>query len=129
MILTTTPAVDGFAVKDYIGLISGETIVAASIFRDLFASFVNFWGGRTRGYEKEMEKARQRTLDKLVQNARRVNADGIIGVRFDYEFLQVGARGGLLMVSVSGTAVRLVKVRAEPDDTAANLPDFLLRTD
>jgi uncharacterized protein YbjQ (UPF0145 family) len=113
MILTTTDSVFGFKADDYFGVVFAETIVSANAFRDMLAGLINFFGGRVRGYEKEMRAARKDVLQKLVAQAEQVGANAILGIRVDYEFLQVGSRGGLLMVAAQGTAVKLVAKQAE----------------
>jgi len=113
MLISTTNTVEGFEIHDYLGPVFSETILSANVFRDLFAEVVNFLGGRAKGYEKEMRKTRRDVLEKLLDQARELEASGIIGVRIDYEFLPVGRRGGMLMVAAQGTAVRLVKIESE----------------
>ncbi len=103
MIETTTPAVEGKAITDYYGVVTGEAIVGANIFRDFFAGIRDIVGGRSAAYEKELTRAREIAFGEMHQQARDRGANGIVGIDIDYE--TVGDRGAMLMVSVSGTAV------------------------
>lgn len=103
MIITTTPNVEGKAIKEYRGVVTGEAIMGANVFRDLFASITDIVGGRSAAYEKELAKARQVAMDEMSQKARELGGDAIVGVDLDYEVI----RDGMLMVTISGTAVRL----------------------
>jgi uncharacterized protein YbjQ (UPF0145 family) len=105
MILTTTTSVDGRPIRTYLGLVTGEAILGANLFRDLFAGIRDIVGGRSAAYEKELAKARQVALDEMSEKARQLGADAIVGIDLDYEVL--GAQSGMLMVSASGTAVKL----------------------
>ena len=105
MIITTTNSVEGQPVEQYLGIVMGETIMGANIFKDLFAAVRDVVGGRVRGYEEALRSARQEALREMSQRAQDVGADAIIGVDIDYEVL--GKGGGMLMVTSSGTAVRL----------------------
>jgi uncharacterized protein YbjQ (UPF0145 family) len=105
MILTTTPSIENRTVSAYLGIVTGEAIVGANIFRDLFANIRDIVGGRSAAYEQELEKARQLAMDDLTNVAERVGADAVIGIDIDYEVL--GSNNGMLMVSISGTAVKL----------------------
>ena len=105
MILTTTTSVDGRPVRTYLGLVTGEAILGANLFRDLFAGIRDIVGGRSAAYEKELARARQVALDEMADKARQLGADAIVGIDLDYEVL--GAQSGMLMVSASGTAVKL----------------------
>jgi len=105
MILTTTPGIDGKMVGTYLGIVTGEAIVGANIFRDLFANITDIVGGRSAAYEKELAHARTIALDEVKNAAQQLGADAVIGIDLDYEVL--GANNGMLMVSVSGTAVTL----------------------
>ena len=105
MILTTTPGIDGKMVGTYLGIVTGEAIVGANIFRDLFANITDIVGGRSAAYEKELARARTIALDEVKNAAQQLGADAVIGIDLDYEVL--GANNGMLMVSVSGTAVTL----------------------
>jgi uncharacterized protein YbjQ (UPF0145 family) len=103
MIVTTTNAVDGAQVEAYLGVVAGETLLGANIFRDIGAQVRNIIGGRAAGYEKELRKARDTALEEMVAQANELGADAVIGVDIDYE--TVG--GSMLMVTASGTAVKL----------------------
>lgn len=105
MILTTTPAVEGRAVTEYLGVVTGEAILGANIVRDLFAGVRDIVGGRSGAYEEELRKARQIALEEMAGEAESRGADAVLGIDLDYE--TVGQGGSMLMVSASGTAVRL----------------------
>ncbi len=106
MIITTTPSVEGKSIGEYLGVVVGEAVMGVNIFKDLFASVRDIVGGRTGSYEVELEKARTAAFDDLTAVARELGADAVVGVDLDYEVI---SRGGtaMLLVSVSGTAVRL----------------------
>ncbi|HYI92717.1 MAG TPA: heavy metal-binding domain-containing protein [Bryobacteraceae bacterium] len=103
MIITTTPAIDGKSIRDYRGIVTGEAILGANIFKDLFAGLRDIVGGRSAAYEKELRNARDLAFSELTASAKEVGANAIVGVDIDYEVL--GQNNGMLMVSVSGTAV------------------------
>ena len=103
MIHTTTPTVEGMTVTDYHGVVTGEAIVGANIFRDFFASIRDIVGGRSAAYEKELTRAREIAFSEMDVQTRELGGNAIIGIDIDYE--TVGDRGSMLMVSVSGTAV------------------------
>jgi len=103
MIVSTTPSIDGKSIKQYSGIVTGEAIMGANIFRDFFASITDIVGGRSAAYEKELDKARKIALEEMSQKAHDLGADAIVGVDIDYEVI----RDGMLMVAVSGTAVKL----------------------
>ncbi len=105
MIITTTPTIEGKSIKEYLGIVVGETIMGTNIFRDLFASIRDIIGGRAAAYEKELAKARQIALEELQENAHNIGADAVVGVDLNYEV--IGQKGAMLMVSISGTAVKL----------------------
>ena len=98
-------ASEGRAVRDYLGIVTGEVIVGANIFKDLFASVRDIVGGRSGSYETTLRDARKTALDEIAQEARALGADAVIGIDLDYEVL--GQGGSMLMVTASGTAVRL----------------------
>ncbi len=104
MILTTTPSVDGRAIGEYLGVVTGEAILGANIVRDLFAGIRDIVGGRSAAYEEELRKARQIAMQELSAEASDLGADAVVGIDLDYE--TVGG-GSMLMVTASGTAVRL----------------------
>jgi uncharacterized protein YbjQ (UPF0145 family) len=103
MLITTTPAIEGKRIREYRGIVTGEAIMGANIFRDLFAGVRDIVGGRSAGYEKELRLARETALGELAANAQQLGANAVVGVDLDYEVL--GQNNGMLMVSVSGTAV------------------------
>jgi uncharacterized protein YbjQ (UPF0145 family) len=105
MILTTTPTIEGRAIRQYFGVVVGEAILGANIFRDFFAGVRDIVGGRSAGYERELGKAREIAFEELSERARELGANAVVGIDLDYEV--VGKEGGMLMVSVSGTAVRV----------------------
>lgn len=103
MILSTTPTLEGRQITEYRGIVVGEAILGANIFKDLFAGLRDIIGGRSGAYERELAKARQIAMDELSDKARELGANAVVGIDLDYEV--VGPNGGMLMVSVSGTAV------------------------
>jgi len=103
MILTTTPSIEGKKVDRYLGIVVGEAIMGANIFKDLFAGIRDIVGGRSQAYENELVKARGMAFSELQENAVSIGANAVIGIDLDYEV--VGQSGSMLMVSVSGTAV------------------------
>ena len=103
--ITTTPSVEGKRVTKYLGLVTGEAILGANIFKDFFAGIRDIVGGRSAAYEGELKKARQIALAEISQTAADLGANAVVGVDIDYE--TVGPQGGMLMVSISGTAVYL----------------------
>ena len=107
MLITTTSTLDTGKVVKYIGLVSGEAILGANIFRDLFAGIRDIVGGRSAAYEEELRKAKSIAVDEMCQAASDLGGNAVIGVDLDYESIQMGNGGGMLMVSASGTAVLL----------------------
>ncbi len=103
MLLTTTPTLDGRKIREYKGVVTGEAILGANVFRDLFASIRDIVGGRSGAYEKVLKDARNMALDELGEEARLLGANAVVGIDLDYEVL--GSNGSMLMVSASGTAV------------------------
>ena len=103
MIMTTTPSIEGKPIKKYCGIVTGEAILGANLFKDLFANVRDIIGGRSAAYEEELKKARVIALREVEQAARDLGANAVVGIDLDYEV--VGQSGGMLMVSVSGTAV------------------------
>jgi uncharacterized protein YbjQ (UPF0145 family) len=104
MLLTTTPVIEGRTIRQYYGVVVGEAILGANIFKDFFAGVRDIVGGRSAGYERELGKAREIAFEELSERARELGANAVVGIDLDYEV--VGREGGMLMVSVSGTAVR-----------------------
>ncbi|MDX1403105.1 MAG: heavy metal-binding domain-containing protein [Woeseiaceae bacterium] len=103
MLQTTTPAIDGKSITAYHGVVTGEAILGANIFKDFFAGIRDIVGGRSAAYESELQKAREIAFEELTEKARDLGANAVVGIDIDYE--TVGSHGGMLMVSVSGTAV------------------------
>lgn len=103
MQLTTTPSIEGKRVTKYCGVIAGEAILGANLFKDLFAGIRDLVGGRSGTYEKELQRAREIALEELRQHAQDLGANAVIGIDIDYEIM--GKDNGMLMVSASGTAV------------------------
>ncbi len=104
MITTTTPSIEGRTISAYLGIVTGEAILGANIFKDLFAGIRDIVGGRSGAYEQELAKARAIALEEMTEVAASLGADAIVGIDLDYE--TVGG-GSMLMVTASGTAVRL----------------------
>lgn len=105
MIQTTTNTLDGRTISEYLGVVTGEAILGANIVRDLFAGVRDIVGGRSGAYEEELRKAREIALREMEAEAAARGADAIVGIDLDYE--TVGGQGSMLMVSASGTAVRI----------------------
>ena len=108
MIVTTTPTIEGKKIVKYIDLVSGEAILGANIFKDLFATIRDVVGGRSAAYEEELRKAKGIAIDEMKQRAKELGANAVVGIDLDYETISVGsigAGGNMLMVSANGTAV------------------------
>jgi len=103
MLLSTTSVIDGKQIVKYHGLVTGEAILGANVFRDLFAGIRDIVGGRSAAYEKELRRAKDIALQEMVEQAKGLGANAVIGIDLDYE--TVGQGGSMLMVSASGTAV------------------------
>ncbi|HEX6580948.1 MAG TPA: heavy metal-binding domain-containing protein [Actinomycetota bacterium] len=104
MLITTTPTVEGRAIGQYDGLVTGEAIMGANVFKDMFASVRDIVGGRSAAYEEELKKAKDLALGEMAQQAEELGSNAVISVDLDYETV---GQGSMLMVSASGTAVRL----------------------
>ncbi|MFK5957504.1 MAG: heavy metal-binding domain-containing protein [Lutibacter sp.] len=104
MILSTTNTLETHQIKEYIGIVSGETIIGANIFKDIFAGIRDIIGGRSSSYEKVLREAKSIALKEMEEQAQRLGASAIIGIDLDYE--TVGAKGAMLMVTASGTAIK-----------------------
>ncbi len=103
MLVTTTPSVEGRRITRYCGVVCGEAILGANIFKDMFAGLRDIVGGRSGTYEKELQRAREIALKELEERAAALGANAVVGVDLDYEVM--GRENGMLMVSASGTAV------------------------
>ncbi len=103
MLLSTTPQLEGKQITEYKGLVFGEAIIGANLFKDIFASIRDLVGGRTASYEKVIQEARMIAVKEMSERAANLGANGIVGIDVDYEV--VGQGGSMMMVSVSGTAV------------------------
>jgi len=107
MLTVTTDVVEGKRVKRHLGIVTGEAILGANIFRDFFAGIRDIVGGRSAAYEKELRTAREIAIAEMHETAASMGANAVVGVDVDYENISMGEGGGMLMVSVSGTAVVL----------------------
>lgn len=105
MILTTTHTIEGHPIRQYLGIVTAESIMGSNILRDLFANLRDIIGGRSTSYEKVFEKARQTALEELKSRAAQIGANAVVGIKIDYE--AVGEKGSLMMVTISGTAVAI----------------------
>jgi uncharacterized protein YbjQ (UPF0145 family) len=103
MLITTTNNIEGKPIQEYKGIVTGEVIIGANIFKDIFAGIRDIVGGRSNSYEGVLAEARQNALREMMMNAQSMGANAIIGVDLDYE--TVGAKGSMIMVNASGTAV------------------------
>ncbi|HIE12335.1 MAG TPA: heavy metal-binding domain-containing protein [Desulfotomaculum sp.] len=106
MLVSTTPNIEGKKIVKYLGLVSGEAIMGANIFKDFFAGIRDIVGGRSATYEKELRSAKDLAIEEMVEQARRLGANAVLGVDLDYETISTGSGGNMLMVSASGTAVK-----------------------
>ena len=104
MLLTTTPNIQGREITQYFGIVSGETIIGANLFKDFFAGIRDIVGGRASSYESVLREAKERALQEMSDQAARMGANAVIGIDLDFE--TVGANGSMLMVTAAGTAVR-----------------------
>jgi len=105
MLVTTTDSVDGKTIQDYAGIVSGEAIMGANLFKDFFAGIRDIVGGRSGAYEQEFRKAKEAALEDMIQNAKDLGADAVVGVDLDYEVIG-GDQKTMLVVSANGTAVK-----------------------
>ena len=103
MILTTTPQIEGHPIREYKGLVTGETIIGANVIKDIKASIKDFFGGRSGSYERVLIEAKETSLRDMTERAQSMGANAIVGIDIDYE--TVGESGSMLMVATSGTAV------------------------
>ncbi|HEY8201161.1 MAG TPA: heavy metal-binding domain-containing protein [Actinomycetota bacterium] len=107
MIVVTTPSLEGRTITGYKGIVTGEAILGANIFKDLFAGIRDLVGGRSAAYERELREAKRLAIEEMSQQAEALGANAVVGVDLDYETIGLGGGGGMLMVSASGTAVVL----------------------
>jgi uncharacterized protein YbjQ (UPF0145 family) len=107
MLITTTPTVQGTDIENYYGIVTGEAILGANLFKDFFAGIRDIVGGRSAAYEEELRRARDVAIDEMAMEAEALGANAVVGVDLDYETIQVGRGGNMLMVSASGTAVKV----------------------
>ncbi len=103
MLVTTTPTIEGHVIREYRGIVAGEAILGANLFRDFFASIRDLVGGRSGAYEKVLADARETAINEMAQEAAALAANAVVGVDIDYE--TVGQNGSMLMVTAAGTAV------------------------
>ena len=103
MLISTTPTIEGYPIKQYLGIVTGETIIGANAIKDIKASFTDFFGGRSGAYEKTIRQAKETALNEMQQHAQQMGANAIVGVDLDYE--TIGSTKSMLMVACSGTAV------------------------
>ena len=105
MIIVTTPNLEGRRISRYLGLVSGDAVLGANIFRDLLAGIRDIVGGRSAAYEKELRQEKRIAMVEMMDEATELGANAVVGVDLDYETISLGSGGGMLMVSASGTAV------------------------
>ena len=105
MVLSTTPTIEGHTIREYKGVVTGETIIGANMFKDLFAGIRDIVGGRAGSYEKVLREAKDEAMREMMERAQMLGANAIVGIDLDYE--TIGANGSILMVAASGTAVVL----------------------
>ena len=98
-----TPQIEGHTIREYKGIVTGETIIGANVFRDFMAGIRDFVGGRSGSYEKVLREAKDTSIQEMMQRAQELGANAIVGIDIDYE--TIGANGSMLMVATSGTAV------------------------
>lgn len=106
MIVSTTPSLEGYRITAYLGIVSGETIIGANVFKDFFASITDIVGGRAGAYERVLREAKATAMSEMEMQARSFGANAIVGIDLDYETI----RDGMLMVTSSGTAVKIEKI-------------------
>jgi len=103
MILSTTPQIEGRPIREYKGVVTGETIIGANMFKDFFAGIRDIIGGRAGSYEKVLREGKDTSLNEMIERAQAMGANAIVGIDIDYE--TIGTNGSMLMVATSGTAV------------------------
>ncbi|MCK4643998.1 YbjQ family protein [bacterium] len=107
MLITTTPTIEGKRIVKYLGLVNGESIIGANLFRDFLASITDIIGGRSKAYEDALVATRKAAIDEMIEFAQEKGANAVIGVDIDYETITINKGGTMMMVSVAGTAVRI----------------------
>jgi uncharacterized protein YbjQ (UPF0145 family) len=107
MLVSTTPTLEGRSIDRYLGLVSGEAILGANLFKDFFASIRDIVGGRSAAYEGELRKAKDLAVEEMCAQAANLGANAVVGVDLDFETIGIGQGGNMLMVSASGTAVEI----------------------
>lgn len=105
MLVIATPSIENKKITKYLDLVSGEAILGANIFKDIFAGIRDIVGGRSAAYEKELRRAKEVAIDEMKEEAKALGANAVVGVDLDYETIGLSAGGGMLMVCASGTAV------------------------
>ena len=105
MLVLTTPNIEGKKIIRYLGLVSGDAILGANIFKDFFASIRDIVGGRSAAYEEELQKAKDIAIEEMSEQARKLGANAVVGVDLDYETIGISSGGNMLMVSANGTAI------------------------
>jgi len=103
LILTTTPTLEGKKITNYLGIVTGEAIIGANLFRDIFAGIRDIVGGRSGSYEEVLREAKNNAMNEMEDNARHLGANAVVAIDLDYE--TIGSNGSMLMVTASGTAV------------------------
>ena len=103
MLLSTTPTIEGHPIREYRGVVTGETIIGANAIKDFMAGLTDFFGGRSGQYEKVLIEAKDTAINEMMQRASHIGANAVVGIDIDYE--TIGANGSMLMVATSGTAV------------------------
>ncbi len=103
MILSTTPQIEGYPIREYKGVVTGETIIGANFIKDIMAGMRDFFGGRSASYEKVLQQAKETAMQEMVERAQALGANAVVGIDIDYE--TIGNGGSMLMVACSGTAV------------------------
>ena len=103
MILSTTPTIEGHTIKEYKGVVTGETIIGANVFKDFFTGIRDIVGGRASSYEEVLREAKDTSIKEMMQRAQTMGANAVVGIDIDYE--TIGSNGSMLMVATSGTAV------------------------
>lgn len=105
MLLTTTPTIEGHPIREYKGVVTGETIIGANVLKDFMAGLTDFFGGRSGSYEKVLIEAKDTAIKEMMQRAQAIGANAVVGIDIDYE--TIGSNGSMLMVATSGTAVTI----------------------